>query len=98
MPKQASTGCHFEMAVRDVFGFDEGRTVFVGKISQGPEFIRACKCELLVAGVPVARFMIEGEMIPMRKEQKNLRAVSTIEKIDSDLVQGFKKHWKLRCV
>jgi hypothetical protein len=96
MPKQAIGGCDFEMAVADVFEFTDGRTVFVGEISQGPNFVRACDCELLVAGVPVAKFRIEGEMIPMHKEQTNLRSISTVEKVDLDLDRCSKEQCKLR--
>jgi hypothetical protein len=51
--------CNFEMAVGDVVAFEGGRTVFAGEISHGPKFIPACDCELIVAGVPVAKFKIE---------------------------------------
>jgi hypothetical protein len=98
MSKQGIKCCNFEMVVTDVFAFKEGRVVFAGEISQGPSFIPACNCELLVAGVPVAKFRIEGEMIPMRRAQKNLRAVSTVEKVDFDMVRRSKEQCKLRCV
>jgi hypothetical protein len=99
MPKQPIKCCNFEMIVMDVFAFTDGRSVFVGEISQGPKIIRACNCELLVAGVPVAEFRIEGEMIPLRREKKNNhRVVSTVEKVNLDLVRRSKEQCKLRCV
>jgi hypothetical protein len=84
--------CNFEMAVEDVVAFEGGRTVFAGEISHGPKFIPACDCELIVAGVPVAKFKIEGEMMPLRRtqENENLRAVSTAEKVDVALVRRSK--------
>jgi len=90
--------CEFEMMVNDVFAFEDGRTVFAGEVTSGPNYIRSCDCELLIAGAPVARFTIEDEMIPSHKAQKNLRSVSTVEKVDVALVQRSKGHCKLRGV
>jgi hypothetical protein len=97
MPQEARK-CEFEMAVKDVFAFEDGRTVFAGEITGGPNYITGCDCELLIADAPVARFRIEDEMIPSRKEQKNLRSVSTTERVDVALLQRSKGQCKLRGV
>jgi hypothetical protein len=96
MPQRETTNCDFEMTVADVFAFDDGRTVFAGEVISGPNYIPACDCELLVRSTPVATFRIEGEMLPLNKTQKNLRSVSTKEKVDIALVRYSKGPCKLR--
>lgn len=97
MPQETKR-CEFEMAVKDVFAFEDGRTVFAGEVTSGPNYIRSCDCELLIAGAPVAKFKIEDEMMPLHKAQKNLRSVSTIESVDVALVRHSKGQCKLRGV
>jgi len=97
MPQEIKK-CEFEMVVNDVFAFEDGRTVFAGEVTSGPNYIRSCDCELLIAGEPVGRFTIEDEMIPSRKAQKHLRSVSTVERVDVALVQRSKGQCKLRGV
>lgn len=80
----------FEMDVVDVFNFEDGRTVFVGTVAVGPAYISACDCELTIAGDVVARFRIEGEMIPLKRAPNHLRSVSTNEEVDLRLVQVSK--------
>ena len=98
MAQQVTALSQFVMAVRDVFAFENGRTVFAGKVTCGPNYIPACDCELLVAGAPVARFRIEGEMMPVDKARKDLRSVSTSEKVDAGLIKRSKGQCKLRSV
>jgi hypothetical protein len=88
----------FVMDVVDIFSFDDGRTVFAGVIAEGPSYISACDCVLVVASNPVARFRIEGERIPLKRVQKHVRAVSTIEKVDVRLAQGSMGQCKLQSV
>jgi len=88
---------NFEMSIADVFALEGARTVFTGEVRGGQKVTSACDCELVIAGVPVARFKIEGEMIPLRKEG-DLRAVSTTEEIDVALVQRAKGQCQLRCI
>ncbi len=96
---QQPTACsHFVMAVMDVFVFEDGRTVFVGRVTSGPNYIPASECELLLAGAPVGRFRIEGEMIPLAKAKKDLRSISTTEKVDVRLIQRSRGQCKLRSV
>jgi hypothetical protein len=65
------------MRIADVFHFADGRTVFVGPIDGDVKFIRPCKCELLIDGVPTSIIQIEGEMMPDRSPAKDYRSVST---------------------
>lgn len=95
---RAMTHCSFEMTVEEVFAFHDGRTVFVGEITNGPKYIPECDCELLVAGVRVAEFRIEGEMLPPKKTQKVLRSVSTAAKVDVALLERSKGQCKLKGV
>jgi len=94
---QVNKGCEFEMVVKDVFAFEDGRTVFAGEVTSGPAYIKSCDCELLIAGQSLAKFRIEEE-IPLRKTNPNLRALSTIGSVDVALVQRSKDQCKLRGV
>jgi hypothetical protein len=67
----------FAMKIADVFHFADGRTVFVGPIDGDVKFIRPCKCELLIDGVPTSIIQIEGEMMPDRSPTTGYRSVST---------------------
>jgi hypothetical protein len=67
-----------------VFHFADGRTVLIGPIDGDVNFIRACKCELLVDGVPTSVIQIEGEMMPARGLAKGYRSVSTRDAISVD--------------
>jgi hypothetical protein len=71
----------FAMRIADVFHFADGRTVLVGLIDGDVKFIRPCKCELLVDGVPTAILEIEGEMMPERSSTQGYRSVSTRDTI-----------------
>lgn len=86
------------MNVLDVFCFEDGRTVFLGKITSGPNYISACVCELVIAGTPVCSFKIEDEMLPSHKTQKNMRSISTTEQVDVALVRRSFKHCMVRGV
>jgi hypothetical protein len=97
MPHEARVS-GFEMLVKDVFAFEDGRTIFAGEITIGPNYIRACDCELLIGEAPVARFRIEDEMMPLRKTRKNLRSIATTEKVDLTLIGRLQQHCKLRGV
>lgn len=76
----------FAMNVRDVFLVADGRTVFVGEITVGPALIHGGHCELLIGGVPIDNFRIEGEVLPSPRPP-NMRAVSTEARVDVDLVR-----------
>lgn len=85
----------FVMNVHDVFLFEDGRSVFAGDVVHGPAFISSVKCELVVEGVPIGRFDIEGEMIPVPRSSK-MRAVSTMAQVDVDLVRRSLDQCQLR--
>jgi hypothetical protein len=98
MAKQASGQLPFVMDVVDTFAFKDGRTVIAGLVTTGPPYISACDCELVVAGKPVAEFSIEGEMLPLKRQPNQLRAVSTRKEIDLGLIRRSKGRCKLRSV
>jgi hypothetical protein len=74
----------FAMKIAEVFHFADGRSVLVGPIDGDVKFIRPCKCELLIDGVPTAIIQIEGEMMPDRSSAKGYRSVSTRDAICLD--------------
>jgi hypothetical protein len=88
-------GWELEITVDDVFRFEGGRTVFVGEVKQGPNYISSCDCELLLGDTCVAKIRLEGEMIPLKKTRMSLRAVSTLDTVDVDRIRGFKGRCRL---
>jgi hypothetical protein len=72
----------FEMRVTDRFNFQNGRTVFVGKVTGHPAPIREIVCNLKISGNTIATVTLEGEMMPeVRGERGDLRSVSTVDAI-----------------
>lgn len=67
----------FEMLVDEVFIFNNGRTVFAGRVLVGSQFIKKCKCDLYSNEVKVDTFDLEGEMMPLSRTQQKVRAVAT---------------------
>jgi hypothetical protein len=74
----------FEMKIIELFHFADGRTVLVGPIEGNVKFIRPCKCELLVDGVPRSVIQIEGEMITDRGLPEGYRSISTRDAVSLD--------------
>jgi len=68
---------YFEMQIEEIFGFNDGQTVFSGKVLLGPLFIKKCRCDLYSNDVKVETFDLEGEMMPLRKGRLEARSVST---------------------
>lgn len=99
MSDNDTASSHFVMLVKDVFQFEDGRTVFAGEVAAaGPSYITPCDCELLVRNTSVAKFRIEEEMLPLKQLHSDLRSVSTKEKVDVDLLRRLKGGFKLRSV
>ena len=84
------------MTIRDIFPFEGGRKVFTGEVRSGPAYIRAGACELLIRGEVAARFTIEGEMLPLRKQAGALRALSTTANLDPELLLLARQDGELR--
>ena len=103
-PGSISEKCHtglrsnFEMALADVFAFEDGRTVFAGEIIIGPNYIPPCDCELLIGETPVARFRIDREMLPLNKTEQKLSSVSTTDPVDVPMVRRSQDQCKVRGV
>jgi hypothetical protein len=68
----------WEMDVRDMFQFPDGRTVFVGLISSASPFIEAAACEVIVDGEKVGQVEVNEEL-PERRGRSLLadRALGT---------------------
>lgn len=87
----------FEMLIKEIFNFHDGRTVFVGDIFGNNEFIKECDCEILIDGQFFGKIHIEGEMLPCNSKSE-LRSVSTSSKIDVFKLPYKNKPIMLRCV
>jgi hypothetical protein len=85
--------CDFAMEIDDAFTM-AGRTIFVGVVRNGPNFIQDCDCELIVDDVAVTRFIVAGEALDLVRA-KNSRALVTASPIDPELL-GRAKGAKLR--
>ncbi len=72
---------NFVMIIKEIFNFQDGRTIFVGEINDRPHHIKKCNCKLYVANKLYGEIKIEGEMIP-RGTQSQLRSLSSLDKID----------------
>jgi hypothetical protein len=78
------TKTFFEMRVVEVFRFADGRTVFVGTVDPDVPIIAASECDLFVDGTQKATCVIEGEMIPDRRQETGFRSVSTKSNVELD--------------
>jgi hypothetical protein len=87
---------HTEMLVKEIFNFQDGRTVFVGDISGDDKFIRECDCEIFIDDILFSTVHIEGEMLPCNTNSK-LRSISTTSKIDTSKLPYKYKSVKIRC-
>ena len=83
------------MIVRDVFALSDGRTVLVGEVAKGPNYIAECDCELFVDGTFVTKLRIEGEMLPLKRTPNELRSVSTLAPIDVSLLRPGNRQCRL---
>ena len=83
----------FEMQVKDIFRFQDGRMVFVGSIEGEETIVHECTCDLLVDGQVEQTIQMEGEMLACRK-QSSLRSLSTKESVN---VSDIKKSIVLKC-
>jgi hypothetical protein len=73
----------WQMEVRDVFRFGDGRTVFVGAISSASGFIEAAGCDVIVDGEKVGQVEVSEEL-PERREPSSSadRVLGTDDVID----------------
>jgi hypothetical protein len=85
----------FFMRVEDVFGFSDGRTVFVGLIAGTDAWIGSCWCELLHNDTVVERFEIEGQMIAdwSPRSERALSTLASVAVTSEDVKHGG---WVLR--
>lgn len=87
----------FTLKIVNVFLLSDGRTVFACQVENGPKLIPAGEYDLTAHGQPVVRISIEGEMIPLRRDKNNqLRAVSTLAKLDPQLIAALKIAGEIR--
>ena len=86
----------FEMLIKEIFNFQDGRTVFVGDISGENKFIKSCNCELIINDQLFSKIHVEGEMLPSGNKS-GLRSLSTTDKINISEVPYKRVTVILRC-
>jgi hypothetical protein len=67
------------MTIREVFHFDDGRTIFVGNV-EGSGYVASVECDLVVDGEPVQRVTLTEELPEKRGEVAD-RALSTSDRL-----------------
>jgi len=73
----------FEMNIKDVFHFGNGKTVFLGQVVASENRIGSCRCELTIDGEVKNVVEIEGEMIG-GSHPEGYRSVSSGEPVELD--------------
>lgn len=73
---------NIKLNITELFHFESGQTVFVGKVENGPVYIPACELYLIIDGNVRQKVRLEGEMIPDTKNEEGLRIVSSNDKIN----------------
>ena len=74
-----------ELRIDDVFSFEDGRTVFAGKLLRESDYIRACDAELVVERKTVGTIHLEDEMMPLNSPDKAIRSVSTMDCLEIEI-------------
>jgi hypothetical protein len=69
------------MQITEIFQLGDGRTVLVGHVESGRDFIRRTKCRLTVDGRAVQTIELEGEMLPEKRTPDPRRSVSTFDAV-----------------
>ena len=74
----------FELQVSDVFNFEDGRTLFSGKLKEQVTSLTACEAELQIDEKVFTILAIEGNWMPGKKGLSNplFRTVSTTENVN----------------
>lgn len=85
----------FEMTIRDMFVFSDGRTILVGPIVGCEALIKACFCEIVSDGGVRQRISIEGEQIVRKFSVNDLRAVATPEAVMLTQDEAQSGDWRL---
>ena len=78
------------MQVEDIFHFRDGRTVLVGRVEDGPAFIRRGRFGLWLDGELRGSIDVEGEMLDDGPKPGLLRSVSTTDgvRLDREEIAG----------
>ena len=84
MFKQVRQKKLFELEVTDIFNFQDGRTLFSGKLVEEIKTVPKCRATILIDRKVFKIISIEGVWRPAGKEIENplLRTVSTTEEIN----------------
>lgn len=75
------------MKIEDIFEFADHRIVFAGTIAESIDFIGPCVCELWIDQTLVSTFRAEPEMLPLRRQRSEWRAVSATGPLGFDLTE-----------
>ena len=71
----------FTMLIKEIFNFQDGRIVFVGKTDSDVKLIKTCICSIFIDKNLFSIINIEGEMIS-NGNNSGLRLVSTFDRVD----------------
>jgi hypothetical protein len=74
-----------EFVVSDVFSFEDGRTVFTGRLVGESPYLKPCWADLLVDGIATCSLLLEGEMMPLHSKDRLMRSLSTHDEVPIDL-------------
>ena len=74
-----------EFIVGDVFRFEDGRTVFTGRLVSEFPYLKPCRADLLVDDVLICSVFLEEEMMPLHRKDRLMRSVSTRDEVPIDL-------------
>ena len=85
-----------EFVVGDVFSFEDGRTVFTGRLLGESPYLKPCQADLLVDDIVICSLSLEEEMMPLHRKDRLVRSLSTRDEAPSDLKSISKRGLVLR--
>ncbi len=72
------------MLIDESFHLQDERTVLLGRVTSGPDYIPTTVCLLEVDGEVVQELTVEGEMLPKKRAPDQRRVVATTNEITVD--------------
>lgn len=74
-----------DFVVDDVFSFQDRRTVFAGRLLGESSYVKPCRADVVIEGVVKCSVLLEEEMMPLNREDRSVRGLSTLDQISIDL-------------
>ena len=72
----------FIFHIENVFHFENGQTVFVGIVEEGPNLINSREVVLMMGDNVKQTIKLEGEMLPNPSNKDGFRSVSSRDKVN----------------